>query len=283
MRINEAGHEFGTREQLLADLAVWEQCDLGRWMLLNGGWDATWTRYCITYDRSAADPDTNEVEHFFLTQAPAIAATRQRAGIFRSLLSEMVSPGTTAMSVPCGLMDDLLTLPQTGDLLVGVDLDPAAVAGATANAADQWISAHCVFAVGDAWNLADAQVASGSAHAYRTAVAGGVDVLASNGLNIYVPSDARVVELYRSFRRALRIDGTLIVSALTPPGQWAASDLPRDVSMRARGLMLINDVMWSNYRPVEVTIAQLHAAGLQVRDVLFDDRRIFPTFVATAV
>lgn len=281
-RIAAAGPEFGTQEQLRADLDVWQRCDLGRWMLVHNGWNAYWTRYCIGYD--PAVPSDNEVEHFFLSQSPAVVATRQRSAIFAEVLGDLVGPGSVAMSVPCGLMDALVRLPDAASarVLIGLDLDAEALAGAGANATEAGLSNVCL-AQGDAWASAAANVVAGDAAAYAAAIAGGVDVLTSNGLNIYVEDDAQVVELYRGFRQVLRPGGTAVVSAVTTPAEWDLADVPSGGSRRALGLTLINDVTWTNYRSVELTTSQLTAAGFEVTEVRFDDRRVFPTFVATAV
>ena len=280
-RIATAGPQYGPRAQLLADLEQWQDCELGRWMLVHHGWNVYWTRYCIGYDRSD-DVITNPVERFFLTEAPAVAATRDRWAIMAELAGELLLPGSVGMSVPCGLMDDLLRLPSApaAAALIGLDLDAAAVAAAAENAGALDLP-NTTVAVGDAWHPEAAEVLAGDEAAYRRAVSGGVDVLMSNGLNIYVAEDDEVVELYRAFRRQVRPGGTLIVSALTTPAEWDLADVPIEVSRRSLGLSLINDVQWANYRTVETTTAQLVAAGFEVDDVRFDTRRVFPTFVAT--
>ncbi|MFI0433821.1 MAG: hypothetical protein ACH36H_11860 [Candidatus Nanopelagicales bacterium] len=279
-RIADAGPEYGSREQLLADLELWQQCDLGRWMLVHHGWNAHWTRYCIGYDRDDADV-TNPVERFFLTETPAVAATRQRWAIMSRIAAELLPTGGMGMSVPCGLMDDLVLLPNASSAtLVGLDLDAEAVEQAAESAAGHGLT-DVVCAVGDAWEPQRAHVTFGDAATYTRAVEGGVDLLMSNGLNIYVEEDDQVVDLYRAFRGLVRPGGSLVVSALTTPAEWDLSGVPREVSRRSLGLSLINDVQWANYRPVDTTIAQLNAAGFEVRDVQYDQGRVFPAFVAT--
>lgn len=279
-RIADAGPEYGPRAQLLADLELWQQCDLGRWMLVHHGWNAYWTRYCIGYDRTD-DAITNEVERFFLTASPAVAATRERWAIMSELAAELLTPGSVGMSVPCGLMDDLVLLPgaPAAKALVGLDLDAEAVGQAIDNAAAHGLT-NTVFAVGDAWQPSLARVTAGVPELYAEAAAGGVDLLMSNGLNIYVADDEDVLALYRAFRGLVRPGGTLVVSALTTPAEWDLADVPLEVSRRSLGLALINDVQWANYRPVDTTVAQLAAAGFEVLDIRHDSGRVFPTFVA---
>ncbi len=287
-RVAQAGPEYGSAEQLRSDLDTWAECDLGRWMLCHGGWNAYWTRYCVDYPRRGATGTlaaTNPVEHFFLTRAPAIVATQQRSVIFADLLSGLVGDGDRVLSVPCGAMDDLLRLPRAdaAAAVIGVDLDPAALSLAAENAAARGLAAGTILALGDAWDLPAAVPERGSVDEYRRHLGAGLDVVTSNGLNIYVEQSDRVRALYASFRSVLRPGGHLVVSALTPPSEWELAGADREDLVRARGLMLINDVMWSNLRPAEVTIAQLAEVGLEVVEVLNDARRVFPTFLARAV
>ena len=278
-RIEVAGPEFGSQEQLHADLADWQDCELGRWMLVHGGWDAHWTRYAITYGCTGGAPKSdNEVEDFFLTQAPAIAATRERSGIFSQILSQVVQPGTVAMSVPCGLMDDLLCLPHAGDAgrLIGLDLDPIAVSSAVNNVEALALADRCVISQGDAWHPEQAEVAFGDQQSYRAAISGGVDVLTSNGLNIYEPDDSRIVALYRAFHAVLHPGGQLVVSALTPPEEWDFAGVDPDILVRSRGLLLINGVTWSNYRSTQLTVEQLMVAGFDVHGIHPGRHGVFP-------
>ena len=201
------------------------------------------------------------------------------------MLTELVNDGAVALAVQCGYMDELLRLPTAAAAraLIGVDVEASALVAAEANARQHDLAQQCVLARADAWELTGATVVFGDITSYERAVDGGVDVVVSNGLNMYVPDDDEVISLYRSFRQPLRRGGTLVVSALTPPAAWDLSHVPKEVITRVRGLMLINPMMWGNYRSVAVTCAQLAAAGLEVRDIRFDQRRIFPTFVATAL
>lgn len=283
-RIAAADRRFGTREQLLADLEVFSQCDFGRWMLIHGGWDAYWTRYVLDYVPPADPAEANSVELFFLTRGSGIIATRERAAIFNEVINELLVPGTVAMSVGCGYMDELLRVPNAGRAarLVGVDLDPEALTGAAQTAAEQGLAELCLFAEGDAWDLPSAEVTIGDQATYQQLVTGGIDLITSNGLNVYVEDDDATTALYRSFRRAMRPGGTLVVSAITPPEDWDFTGVDREESRRLRGLMLICDVMWSHYRSEATTRAELAEAGFEVADVRWDTRRIYPTFLAVA-
>lgn len=263
---------------------MFSRCEFGRWMLLHGGWNAYWTRYVIDYEPPAEPAEANPVELMFLTRASAIIATRQRAAIFQEVIGAFIESGTVAMSVGCGFMDELLRVPNAGQAahLIGVDLDPEALTGAVQTAAEQGLAELCLFAEGDAWDLPGAYVVHGEPGTYQELVAGGVDLVTSNGLNVYVVDDAQTTALYKSFRSAMRPGGMLVVSAVVPPEEWDFTGVDREESRRLRGLMLICDVMWSNYRSEAVTRAQLETAGFEVGEVRWDSRRIYPTFLAFA-
>lgn len=281
-RVLSAGEGYPAQQLLLADLDEWSQCELGRWMLVHGGWDGRWTRYCV--DHATGSTTGNSVLDFFLNESPGILATRERFGIFSDVLERMVGPGTVLLSVPCGLADDVLRLPSAGlaGEIICADLDPASLAGAAENAAALGLAATSTMLLADAWDLAAGQVVTGPRSA-TAALHGGVDVLTSNGLNSYVPEDDRVVALYASFRGALRRGGSLVVSAVSTPEEWDFADVPGPTQERLRGLSLINNEQWANFRSVATTTAQLGEAGFEVTAVHPDKRGIFPTFEAVAV
>lgn len=283
-RIRTADPVHGTQEELLHDLELLSQSAFGRWMLIHGGWNAHWTRFVMDYTPPADPSGANPVEYLLLAQSPGTLATRQRAAIFAEVLSGLVTSGKVALSAGCGFMDELLRLPKAhlADALIGVDLDPDAISGAQATAAAMAPQPQCLFAVGDAWDMAAAEVVAGDPDEYRRLMTGRVDVVSSNGLNIYVADDDATTDLYRSFAKALRPGGTLVVSALTPPDTWNYDGISRDTTRRLGGLLLMCDVMWSHYRTVDTTTAQLAEAGFEVAAIHWDSFGAYPTFVATA-
>lgn len=286
-RILNAPADLGTTAELNAELDTWAQCELGQWMLINQGWNAFWTRYCISYpDRVAGGEQepSNEVERFFLSRSIQVVATQQRFRHFTRLLADYVLPGASALSVPCGVMDDLLATPCAADagLLVGADLDPASLGLAAENAEERNLSDKVVLVEADAWNLKQPTSVRGNDAAFAELCATGFDVVTSNGLNIYVPDDDEVVDLYRSFREVTKTSGHLIISALTPPQDWDLAAVDADDLRRTQRLSLINDVKWANPRTASLTIEQLKAGGFDVVETHLDTARAFPTFLAVA-
>lgn len=259
--------------ELLDRLAEFE---LGRFLLANRGLNAEWTHRMVTYapgDGTAAA--MTALERRVVEQLPAVLATRERFGVFRQQLQGLLKPGMRLASVPSGWMGELLLLDYAAApdvALVGVDLDQTALDGALALAEQQGLAERLTLLRQDAWS---------------TEWSAKVDVLASNGLNIYEPDDERVTALYRRFHEALRPGGTLVTSFLTPPptlspeSPWKMAELdPAALALQFLLFVRIIEVKWSAFRTHAQTRAQLEQAGFV--DIRFIDDRasMFPTVVA---
>lgn len=111
------------------------------------------------------------------------------------------------------------------------------------------------------------------------------DIITSNGLNIYEPDDDKVIALYRKFYSALKPEGILITSFLTPPptiskeSPWKNVN-PQDALKQKVIFSDIIGVTWQAFRTEDTTRAQLETAGFQVLEVIYDSQGIFPTVVA---
>lgn len=275
-RLRQAGDAPGApvaqQIEILHALASFE---LGRFLLANRGLDAYWTQRVVTYRADAAPAGMGALERRVFEQLPAVLATRERFGIFRQQLQALLRPGIVMASVPCGVMGDLLSLDYSGApgaRLLGIDLDPRALEGAQALAAQAGLAERVSLRRDDAW-AAMRQVRA--------------DVLTSNGLNIYEPDDARVTALYRSFFESLNPGGTLVTSFLTPPpplsaeSPWKLEMLDKE-SLALQHLLFVRiiEAKWSAYRTHAQTLAQLQEAGF-TEIVFIDDRaHMFPTVLA---
>jgi SAM-dependent methyltransferase len=258
--------------ELLDELADFE---LGRFLLANRGLNAYWTHQMVTYPRQGDTAPMTALERRVVEQLPAVLATRERFGIFRQQLQGLLKSGMSLASVPSGWMGELLLLDyaQHPDIsLVGVDLDQTALDGALALAQQQGLADRLTLLRQDAWSVE-----------WQTKV----DVLTSNGLNIYEPDDARVTALYRTFHDALRPGGTLLTSFLTPPptlsaeSPWKMGELdPAALALQFLLFVRIIEVKWGAFRTHAQTRAQLEQAGFV--DIRFIDDRasMFPTVLA---
>ncbi|WP_459583026.1 SAM-dependent methyltransferase [Dickeya oryzae] len=111
-------------------------------------------------------------------------------------------------------MGDLLLLDYSHHQnvrLIGVDLDYQALEAADSLARQQHCDNHITLLQSDAWSLQLPEP---------------VDILTSNGLNVYEQDDERVTNLYRAFNHALKPGGILITSFFdTAPGVVVGIDL----------------------------------------------------------
>ena len=258
--------------EILDQLCTFE---FGRYLILSrGGWNGYWTHRAIT--RPGLDePYSCELEQFIYTRAPTVLATRERFGIFQTLVQNEVIDDASLASVPCGVMADLLGL-DLRDVrnikLTGIDLDPESLQHAGRLAQVQGSADRCKFIQADAWQLDETNA---------------FDMITSNGLNMYEPDDTSVTDLYSSFYRALRPGGCLITSFITPPpnvsdqDEWDMSVInEEDLKMQRKVLIDVLDAPWACYRSEATTRQQLEEAGFRMVEVYWGSSRIFPTVTA---
>lgn len=255
------------QQQLVEQLAEFE---LGRFLLANKGLNGYWTAYVILH--APKRDDLSELEHWLTHHSPIVRATRERFGIFKQQLQAQLKDGIHLASLPCGLMDDLLCLDysQVSDCkLTGIDLDQASIDFAKQNAAQYGIE-DVAFICGDAWELS---------------IENRFDVLTSNGLNVYQPDEAKLIELYQSFYNMLKPAGKLVTSFLTPPPVISEQSpwLIEDPEALAKQKLILADtckVAWQNFCSEDAIRTQLDSVGFNEIEVIYDSQRMFPTVVA---
>ena len=249
---------------------------LGRHLILHSSLNGYWTRYCVADQamnrKTALRDGLGELEDFILNRAPTMQATQERFEIFQRETQVILHDEMTVASIPCGFMDDLLSLDysQTSNIRrVGLDIDPESVEGALANAKTYALKAEAY--IGDAWDL--------------RVYAKQFDLITSNGLNIYVDNQEHELELYRSFASALKPRGWLITSFLTSPPSMDRNS-PWQIIDRAavlRQKIIFSDILNANWRVFrnEAQMRELLAlAGFEVLKVSYDRQKLFPAVVA---
>lgn len=249
--------------------------ELGRFMIERGGLNGYWTHYVVTYPETKKDKSFHALESFILNSAPTCLATQERYQIFKSQIKRHLKSGGSYASIPCGIMGEFLDLDYSklkSFSLYGIDIDPETLNSANEYAGSKGLRSHCHFFEKDAWDLNLKEK---------------FDLIASNGLAIYEPDDQKVVDLYRQFFIALKPNGILITSFLTPPpvpGQiteWLPSGFnPQDALLQKIVFMDVLDAKWQAYRTEETVKKQLQEAGFKEIVILYDKAHIFPTVVA---
>ncbi len=245
--------------------------DLGRFLLENKGLNGYWTSYLILHGVNTKN--NTSLERWLIEKAPVVVATRERFYIFQKEIQKRLKPGMKVASIPCGVMDDLLTLGNQNIphvQLIGIDLDQGSLDLAHKNAVHHGLQNDAKFFKEGAWQLKHE---------------GEFDIIVSNGLNIYEADDGKVIELYSNFNKELKPGGILITSFLTPPPMLSNESTWRNLNpsdLRKQKALFgdIIQVTWQSFRTEEQTRNQLESAGLRVIDVIYDKCGLFPTVVA---
>jgi SAM-dependent methyltransferase len=263
--------------ELLEQLA---EFDLGQFLIERGGLNGYWTHYIITHPSHLTNHNYRSdlfspLEAFILNSAPTCLATQQRFVLFKTQIQQHIHEGCSFASIPSGLMADLLDLDYSSlstFTLNAIDLDLETLSQAQSYAKDKALVDHCCFSQQDAWKLDINEK---------------FNLIVSNGLAIYEPDDKKVVALYSQFYSALKNDGILITSFLTPPPvpglktEWKLDRVNQQDALLQKILFVdILDAKWQVFRSEAIVIAQLKNAGFQDVEIFYDDAHIFPTVVA---
>lgn len=254
----------------------------GRYLLQNRGINGEWTQYMVLYPELwkdqpndlKGDPQT-PFERWMMTSCPTMLATQERFQWFQKILQKELKDSAVLASVPCGVMDDLLRLnyeESKNIKLIGIDLDEASLELAQDQAQAMRLGCQSTFICADAWNMP---------------LHNEIDILTSNGLNIYEPNEARLIELFASFFRALKPGGLLVTSFLTPPpvlspdSPWDFSAIDQEAMTIQRFIFVdILQAKWANYRTEAETRQHLESSGFVDIQIYYDKAKLFPTITA---
>lgn len=279
LRENKSSADLLTKLEILTKLT---EFDFGRYLLKNQGLNGYWTHYMLThpwYGRKTGKNNSGklltDLEKFLLDQAPIILATQQRFEIFLNENQKELKNNAKLACIPSGMMGELLYL-NYKDInsieLVGIDYDPDTLNDAQTLANQQGLGKFLKLIQQDAWEL-------GFQEAF--------DLISSNGLNIYEPSDEKVTELYRQFYTALKVGGKLVTSFLTPPPsltthcEWNMPEVNQHDLLNQKLIFAdVIDVKWQCYRSSDQTYEQLRAVGFENINFVYDKAKMFPTVVA---
>lgn len=253
--------------RLVDELAAF---DLGRFLLTNKGLNGFWTAYAILYAKNK--PNLPPLESWLIHKAPGLLATQERFSIFQKEILKRLKPFMRIASLPCGLMEDFLSLPSEhlkGIEITGIDLDEYSLKLAREIATEREL-ANCQFTNRDAWDL-------GYFEAF--------DLMTSNGLNIYEPSTERLISLYQQISKALRPKGWFITSYLSNPDDKAIPRSekkinPEDALKQKAIFQDIIQAKWQCYQTEDSIQMQLQAAGLTIESIIYDAQCLFPTVIA---
>lgn len=241
--------------------------NLGRFLLHNRGLNGYWTAYIF---RNNPDIDSLCALEFWLLNKSFYVMARERFYVFQAEIRKKMKSNMTLASVPCGLMDDLLFLDYSSYQnihLVGIDADQESLDFAQKNAKDCGFPAEQVTLLQrDAWNLN---------------INCAFDLLTSNGLNMYESSEGRLIALYQSFYKALKPEGTLLISFIPPPPDNIDSVICAEDFLKERALFGdIVPINYLNFCTEERMRYQLEVAGFTIEKIKYNSMGMAPVVVA---
>ncbi len=253
---------------------------LGQHILLTGGANGIWTDYLICYPWAQTDVaskmlNLNRMEYFLIFESLSVVAQRELFLSSQKEAQKHVKEGCRLLSLPCGVMRDLLTLDfsKVQDYtLIGIDLDPESLNAAKALANELSIS-NIELIQDNAWEFV---------------LDTPVDFINSIGLNVYVKDRKRVIALYRQFYQALKPGGTLFTGVLTYPPErektsdWIMGNIPlHHCEMEKILADDILDLHFENYRTMDEIKEDFIEAGFSKVEIIPDRCCIFPAVIAT--
>ncbi|HVY53222.1 MAG TPA: class I SAM-dependent methyltransferase [Gammaproteobacteria bacterium] len=276
-KIKSAGDKpYASVDQQLELLHELTQFDFGRFLLCNKGINGYWTHYMLTYPWQPKKARQNRLEAFILERAPTVLATQERFRIFLSENQKLVSDNNKLACIPSGMMGELLYLDYSSitDIhLVGIDYDHDTLDDAKKLAQEKSLLKFTQFEQADAWQLN---------------LDNEFDLISSNGLNIYEPNESKVVALYQQFYNALKSDGKLVTSFLTPPPQlttdceWNMGAInQQDLLLQKIIFVDIIEAKWQCFHSSQFMQKHLEAIGFNSIQFIYDKAKLFPTVIAT--
>ncbi|MCP5505517.1 MAG: methyltransferase domain-containing protein [Chlamydiales bacterium] len=264
-------------EQILEEMT---RFPMGRHILMTGGANGIWTDYMISFpwvqkDVASKMLTMNRLEYFIIFECLSVVAQRELFLLSQKEAQKHLKEGCRLVSLPCGVMRDLLELDFSGISeysLIGVDLDLESIQAAHKLAFKEEIK-NVQFFQDDAWKFeADKSV----------------DFINSIGLNVYESDRERVIELYRQFAKSLKKDGVLFTGVLTyPPGwgqesDWILENIPEGhYEMDKIVIDDVLDLQWQNYRTLEEIKEDFLQAGFSKVKIIPDRYCVFPAVIAT--
>ena len=273
VRLKKSNDLFLSLDETLKLTDELSSFDLGIFLLHNRGLNGYWTAYIFRHDPKVKVK--NPLESWLLNKSLLVVA-RERFHKFQEILQSQLKSGIAVASVPCGLMDDFISLDYTNinDVrFTGIDIDQESIELAKQNAKANHLVEHTEFVRQDAWSMSSENK---------------FDVLASNGLNMYESNRVKLISLYRNFNRALKKDGKLIISfLLPPPSDFLSEKSCKRLSVNRKDLVqeiaIFNDILqikYLNFCSVKEMKAQLTEAGFRNIEIVYTRENFAPIAIA---
>lgn len=217
----------------------------------------------------------NVLENFILNHSPTSLATQERFTISKNIVQKYLNNNCLFASIPCGLMGEFLELDLCLDHTFsfhGIDLDLETLKQAKEYSKRKNLQNNCEFYQADVWNLNIKEK---------------FDLITTDGFTIYESSDNKIVKLYRKFYKALRPNGVLLTSFLTPAPtpsndtEWKMDKINQEHLLLEKIIVIdILNSAWINFRNTNLVISQLKEAGFNILEIFYDQCHISPVILA---
>ncbi|MCC2667045.1 MAG: SAM-dependent methyltransferase [Gammaproteobacteria bacterium] len=273
--IQEGDKPYVTLQQQIEILYQLADFDFGRFLLQNQGINGYWTHYMLTYPLEKNNSHQTDLEKFLLECAPTVLATQERFKLFLKENQKTVENNKKLACIPCGMMGELLYLnfSEINSIqLIGIDYDASTLEDAKKLAKEKNLLEFTTFKKSDAWDLN---------------LKNEFDLISSNGLNIYEPNNEKVIALYQQFYTALKPNGKLVTSFLTPPPgladdcEWNMKKInPQDLLLQKIIFTDILNLKFQCFRSTKQTTEQLESVGFKNICFIPDTANLFPTVTA---
>ncbi|WP_150467149.1 class I SAM-dependent methyltransferase [Francisella sp. SYW-9] len=253
---NEIKLRIANDDVLLGLLSQLDNCPLGRFLIQNRGLNAYWTKV-ITQNKGGYSSD---FENKLITTFSGFNATQERYLNFKQKISNLLS-GSKILAVPAGL------LPEFSEELIlskkfnidAYDLD-SSCAGQSGLAELEEVN----YIVEDV---------------FKMDVKNHYDAVVSNGLNIYLKTKGEVQKFFQILSDSLKQGGVLISSFLIPLDKVDIKDLDKAKFGRQIFVDILN-VGWTMTHTEDEFCQILYSCGFDIKEIIYDSQKMFPTIVA---
>ena len=128
-RWSSKGLDADTCARLESRLNELAATPIGRFILVNGGWNGYWTNYLaeigcdLIQNKAKPLQFTNETEEYILSEYAEVRGEHEL--MLRKIIGPIMKPGAVVASVPCGLMSEVLMATDhfEGIQLYAIDID----------------------------------------------------------------------------------------------------------------------------------------------------------------
>ncbi|WP_119328934.1 class I SAM-dependent methyltransferase [Cysteiniphilum halobium] len=275
---DEIKSRIGQESALLEIFNELKKSALGRFLIEHRGVNGYWTDVMVNFPNYKSDQkeNINYYDQLLLENFPAVKATQERFGFFKQVIQAEINKGAlNILAAPCGLLPEFFDIKDkhiTDIKIDALDFDGKVSVEISKKYHNHVLENAYQFIQQDIFSFKEKDK---------------YDLVVSNGLNIYIQAADKVKTLYQVFYNAMKNEGILLTSFLTPPptctaeSPWNMNEIDFEWLMKQKTLFKdILDVKWNCYMTEDEFIGLLREIGFSNIQLTWDKQRMFPTVVA---